>query len=280
MKNSTIKLMAFLVMVATANITTAAVVYTDITDVTVTLAPSGPQTLPAPLDLNADLTIDFTINVSNEDQTTAQGTFSGESISIAAGTSNAVLTNNTTFKYATALVAGNLIQSTSTTWDNTGGVLAVNGSATNGFLTVPFSNAGNYPNAGDKYIAVKFVIGANTHYGWIRVSVVNSTSITIKDFAYEDVANQSIEAGQTVTGINKSLATTTIVKNNNNTIEVEFANAFSGTVEVVSLSGQVIRTENVNGTTCALDLTTVAKGIYIVVFTGKDGYASRKVAIQ
>lgn len=51
-----------------------------------------------------------------------------------------------------------------------------------------------FPN-GDSYVGTTFKIGANRYYGWI---LVNSTAgvITVKSYAYNDVANQSITAGQ------------------------------------------------------------------------------------
>lgn len=50
----------------------------------------------------------------------------------------------------------------------------------------------------DKYIGVKFKIGANTHYGWILVNVIltgqDLESITIKSYAYNQTPDQLITA--------------------------------------------------------------------------------------
>jgi hypothetical protein len=43
---------------------------------------------------------------------------------------------------------------------------------------------------------VEFLIGANTHYGWIRMELGPGIgNVTLKDFAYEDVPNTPISAG-------------------------------------------------------------------------------------
>ncbi len=46
------------------------------------------------------------------------------------------------------------------------------------------------------YIGIKFLIGANTHYGWIRLKT-DGYSFTIDSYAYNRTQNQQIKAGQT-----------------------------------------------------------------------------------
>jgi hypothetical protein len=52
--------------------------------------------------------------------------------------------------------------------------------------------------AGDSYVGVKFKLGSNTHYGWILINSTGGASgaIKIKSYAYNDIADQSITAGQ------------------------------------------------------------------------------------
>jgi len=60
------------------------------------------------------------------------------------------------------------------------------------------SDGGSFLNTSGKYLGVKFMIGANTNYGWIQVDVSGTTFPTnavIKGYAYEDTPN-----GQIVTG--------------------------------------------------------------------------------
>lgn len=72
-----------------------------------------------------------------------------------------------------------------------------------GYWTVAgdfFKHDGNWwPNKEDKYLGVHFLDDANEyHYGWIRMSVIDSASqLIIKDYAYEDNIETAIIAGKT-----------------------------------------------------------------------------------
>lgn len=58
-------------------------------------------------------------------------------------------------------------------------------------------NWGN--NAKNSFLGVRFLINGETHYGWIRLTVMTATkgamSATITGYAYETVANKVIKAG-------------------------------------------------------------------------------------
>ncbi len=59
-------------------------------------------------------------------------------------------------------------------------------------LTFTFGNFVGTPG----YIGVRFLIGANTHYGWIQIqSAADLTSTTIIDWAYEDQPDTPIHVG-------------------------------------------------------------------------------------
>ena len=56
--------------------------------------------------------------------------------------------------------------------------------------------------APDSYLGVRFLINGETHYGWVRMTVVASSTqvqATITGYAYETVANQPLRAGQGAT---------------------------------------------------------------------------------
>jgi len=65
------------------------------------------------------------------------------------------------------------------------------------------NHAGNWQSINNGYLGVQFQSGGQTHYGWVRISVINGFNqytVDITDYAYETVANQSIVAGQTSGG--------------------------------------------------------------------------------
>jgi hypothetical protein len=71
------------------------------------------------------------------------------------------------------------------------------------YINPGWANGNEFFPSGDSYVGVKFKLGANVHYGWI---LINSTggangTITVKSYAYETVANQSINAGQVLSNL-------------------------------------------------------------------------------
>lgn len=77
----------------------------------------------------------------------------------------------------------------------------INASATfdaqgDAYINAPWADANEmFPN-GDSYVGTSFKIGASRYFGWILVNV-NAGVIKVKSYAYNDVANQGINAGQT-----------------------------------------------------------------------------------
>jgi hypothetical protein len=70
------------------------------------------------------------------------------------------------------------------------------------YINAGWANTNEMFPAGDSYVGTTFKIGTNRYYGWI---LVNSTAgvIKVKSYAYNDVANQSITAGQSTLGTNE-----------------------------------------------------------------------------
>ncbi|MBN2016917.1 MAG: hypothetical protein JW794_02095 [Candidatus Cloacimonetes bacterium] len=62
------------------------------------------------------------------------------------------------------------------------------------YLTSPI---GEWPDNGKRFMGVKFKIGENIHYGWVRLDLPqNCRSFTVLDYAYEDKPGVAIRAGQ------------------------------------------------------------------------------------
>ena len=60
---------------------------------------------------------------------------------------------------------------------------------------------GQWPNAGPRYLGMKFQIHGKRHYGWVRLKVVTTkhaiTSVTLTGYAYETTPNKPILTGKT-----------------------------------------------------------------------------------
>ena len=168
----------------------AAIIYTDETPDFA--GGSGSQYF---LDLNNDGIDDFRIHATTA-YTTSYGYTYGANLYLQplAANNEALGTGTTNYAYPFALSSGAPISNGAGSWFNnsfSGGAMSLNyGSC--GF--------GNWCNVTDGFIGLRFNIGGNTHYGWVRLDVGGSGNVwTVKDYAYEDIAGTPILAGDMVT---------------------------------------------------------------------------------
>jgi hypothetical protein len=125
------------------------------------------------------------------------------------------------------------------------------------------------------YLGLRFDIGGATHYGWARLSVPSATSFTLRDYAYNSVPGEGIQAGDMgsiTTGITSSALRGMKVSPNpfSSTLSIALPTGTTGTVScrVLSLTGQtlVTRTAAAAGGPSAitLDLASLAPGTYLL----------------
>jgi len=141
------------------------------------------------IDFNGDGIVDFTLEQYNFGYGTFESNF-------------AALDGNPAFSYgivavpgvyypASAMTAGSII-GPSASFNTSGydilGSFFAFGSSVFG--------VGEWSAVTDRYLGVKFQIGPNTHYGWIRLDAeINCSALRVKDFAYEDSPGVPIAAG-------------------------------------------------------------------------------------
>lgn len=158
------------------------------------------------LDLNHDGSNDFTFTGFHTSHRAARGIhntyFNSTNAALSilgAGSANHVLGGPS---YASALKAGLTIGSSG----NFAAKKIVRAHDINGSS---FLNGGYGPWAGsnglgiqNRYLGLKFTINGQTHFGWARLNVKIAPDAfiqaTITGYAYEDVANKSIQAGKTM----------------------------------------------------------------------------------
>jgi len=161
----------------------AKIIYTDVSPDLVTV-PSSTATFDVDMDNDMNPDFRFTcVDVSGLRFIIAQA---GQ-----IGLSNAIMIDTTGGNYyAKALSSNSSIGPSSTVWHTM--------SATNPTLLADFLGAydGLWINSQDYYLGVKFLIGSNYHYGWVRMNINQTTSVTtLKDYAYDDQPNTMIPAG-------------------------------------------------------------------------------------
>jgi len=166
-----------------------------------------------------------------------------------------------------------LIGASSGTWTNT-----VSGSS-NSALFVPNGIT-------DKYIGLRIQLSGQWHYGWAKVDVPSdASSFTIKSFAFNTVANQSINAGDT--GISTSVSNITKENDFNvfvsgTKLYVDFSNNdyLGGNVSIYNIAGQEVESLSISQTIFNVDINDLSKGLYIVAVRNSFKVQTHKVLIH
>ena len=184
----------FLSFFAHMQSTQAQIVYTDVLPDTV-LSTTGTLSL----DLNNDGIVDFRLITSSKAVACGRGgSRTNRYLRVTPAVANNAVLNNGSLPIAMAI--GTNIDSVSQVWrTNASQLMAADTFRCTGgpqFPTLSNGGSGNFRNTTNRCLAVRFYVGTELHYGWIRFNV--STAIpTLKDYAYQSSANQSILAGQT-----------------------------------------------------------------------------------
>ncbi len=98
-----------------------------------------------------------------------------------------------TYAYPFNLAASAPISSGAGGWFNNG--------FSGGFQSLNYGSCsyGNFCSVVDGYIGLRFDIGGNIHYGWVRIDVDAAGNVwSVKDYAYETIAGTAIGAGEMV----------------------------------------------------------------------------------
>jgi len=139
---------------------------------------------------------------------------------------------------------------------------------------------GNWSDANMAFMGFRLNIDKDHYYGWMRISVsVDATVITIHDYAYEDVANQSIFTGQTATAIADNSLIDSKIYSNEGTIFVNLPSTASNsaTASIIDLSGKLVKTETLQNSTNALDCSDLPSGNYVVKVTDGDMSVKKQI---
>jgi hypothetical protein len=148
-----------------------------------------------------------------------------------------------------------------------------------GFIAPDFATGYyTFPTNVDTYLACKFNIGASTYYGWIRVNW-NGTTLVFKDYAYQNTANTSINAGDMSTG-GSTNGISSIDKSdfefypNPFSTEINFKitdkNSISS-VSILAIDGTIIEQIKLNEMDQKTNLSHLTSGSYFVRFEMKNG---------
>jgi len=133
----------------------------------------------------------------------------------------------------------------------------------------------------DKYLGIRFKIGANIHYGWARLDVANSNNWKLKDYAYNATPDAPINAGQTILGVeDNNLSKIKIIGLNKS---IGIYNLQEPTdYKLFSISGQELLKGRTSNKDYVIEASNVASGIYIVELADIKSSAviRKKVVLQ
>ncbi len=229
------------------------IIYTDITDETVDAL--NPRVA---IDINNDAIGDYVLGAQNSPQNFAF-MFPASASSAMNYNSNGIVgfdNNNASapYFYASNLAPGAIVDSNN---------------SVNLMARTDFNYDGCYSNSQfcdgeDGYVGLHIKIGANTHYGWVRIQVAASgENIIIKDYAYNSVPDEPILVGQTTLNINN------ISINNIRVVALDkiitlYNLPESTSYNLFSTSGQSVLKGITNNQTYKIEASTLSTGVYIL----------------
>ena len=229
------------------------------------------------IDLDDDGNVDFTLRILS-------GLQNGVGIVDPAGTNQYV--NNPANPFATPLEKDVVIGAASLDWK--GLMVYPNGYNYLGTLSTfgktLAQGGGGFTGKSDKYLGLKFKIGSQVHYGWARLDASNDDrAYTLKDYAYESIADKSIMAGEGQVNVGiKDLASRDLKINTvGKQIRIELLNLENkeGTVKVFNTTGQEVLSAKINSQNHEFNLNSNA-GIYMVKVSVAGKQYSQKIYIK
>ena len=138
------------------------------------------------------------------------------------------------------------------------------------FINPMWANSSDIFPAGDSYIGTRFKIGTSTYYGWILVNSTGGSSgtITVKSYAYNNLANASITAGQTLgtTDFNTNFNLKIYPNPTTDFVFIETEKNINS-ISVYNMKGEKV-TAKINNN--SIDFSQFASGIYFLNFVSDD----------
>ncbi len=256
-----------------------------------------PNSSPYSLDFNNDLIPDLNFAVQPISGTqTYQGfpfTYEGVIAGVAMPVGNGVLgfassgtgTSAPGSFTITALENGTPISASDAFGTSSQNALAADIVADGGALgTFPYT-FGPFLEASYKFLGAKFQVGTNTHYGWVQLSIAPGIeNMIIHGYGYNQTPNAAINAGEggnpagleNVAVEDKVTFFTTL---NNSKINVT-PDLIGGEINLVSMSGQIVKTVKITDIETVITYDGVDTGIYSVTANFESGSVNKRVYVK
>jgi len=143
------------------------------------------------------------------------------------------------------------------------------------------SSGGPWIGATDKYLGLRFTSVGDIHYGWMRMDLTSdAVTVTIKDWAYNNVIEGPILAGQMTVGVAENAGELALIRYNNNRLDINVVKGTAGNLSVVNMVGKVVYTKGLNNSMESVDLSNLSAGLYIVNAEFAEGGVQHKIVIR
>lgn len=261
----------------------AQIVYTNISPDAVLDSTSAPYMLDFNNDANPDLVFSVQHLVGTGSQSGIPFTYIGDAAAVGFPVGNQVLGAVSSSSFAvTALNAGDPISAAQNFGGSSSSALGLNALITApGAGTFPVT-AGDFLAASNKFLGAKFVVGANTHYGWVQLSVnAMATLLTIHDYAFNATPAGALNAGQMVGLENVNVEDKATIKTtlNNATLNVT-PDLIGGTLQIVSINGQVVKSVTITDINTTIEFEGINTGIYTISAQFEAGKVSKRAYVK
>ncbi|WP_294733754.1 T9SS type A sorting domain-containing protein [uncultured Flavobacterium sp.] len=152
------------------------------------------------------------------------------------------------------------------------------------YVNGDIANADEMFPAGDSYVGVTFKIDGNKHYGWVLVHSTggDAATLTIKSYAYNDVADEAILAGQEDTAAIDSFISTPSLSVYPNPVKSSFS-IKSDSQEIISVEIFDVQGKSVFQVTNPSEVISVdflKAGFYVSKINSANGVSVTKFIKQ
>ncbi len=135
-------------------------------------------------------------------------------------------------------------------------------------------------------LGLRFKVGSDTLYGWVRLQVANYGEFEVYDYAYNSTPNQEIAAcdtssfGTSVSITNEEQSTITAFVNADDLTAIVSINLLPTMLRVTNIMGQPIVSKEIIDEKNEINLSTFPAGIYLVTIGNGKSPWSRKIVLS
>ena len=172
-----------------------------------------------------------------------------------------------------ALNLNDTIDSTQTDWNDNNG----------GHMQLSPGGSGQWNGVTDRYLGLRFYIGNDIHYGWVRLDVSSAgTQFTVKDYAYEDVKEKGILAGATtftnVSGVSPLIQHALFTQLENKLLITIPSNEQLIEVRLFNIYGRLLLAQNLSSN--VITMPAIQRGMYLIHLQTSNSIFTEKIILH